>query len=439
MKRFLLIILGLTLLISITACAQNEKPSESGLAPSAATEAPGKDFPGSGEEVVLTVTGWRVEDLTGMEAMNEIFMADHPNIKIVYEPVKATEYDTYLSTSMSNKTCADIVMVRSYTGGKAVYGSGNLVALDETNVPPLALYPQSALGGWMADDGTVFAVPAGMSIASVHYNKKIFEECGIEGVPDTVDELYAACKAISEKGYFPLAVGMKDAWNVSELITSTILAGMVGSSEWAEKLYDREINFEDEGYVSMLRTVNNLSEFFPEGYEGLSYEDCQQMFVSEQAGIYFSGTFEIPYFQETNPDLQLGAMAFPGLEKASTAINIAFATSWGIYSETEHMDEALIYVNWLASKEGSEAYTNNVGFIGLNPEIERIENDVVAEWHALTNDRELSHCLGYKAMVDQSPDYTTAIADTVYQMLHKDLSPEEAASYMQQQMAWYFQ
>lgn len=434
MKRVLLIILVLILLVSMTACAKNEKPSESGSAPGATEKIAG----GADKEVLLTVTGWRVEDVTGMETMNKLFMADHPNIKIVYEPVKATEYDTYLSTSMTNNTCADIVMVRSYTGGKAVYGSGNLVALDETNVPQLALYPQSALGAWMADDGTIFAVPAGMSIASVHYNKKIFEECGITKIPDTVAELYDDCRAIREKGYYPLAVGMKDAWNVSELITSTILAGMVGSAEWSEKLYDRKLNFEDEGYISMLQTVKDLSEYFPEGYEGLSYEDCQQLFLSEQAGIYFSGTFEIPYFQETNPDLQLGGMAFPGIEKASTAINIALATSWGIYSKTEHMDEALIYLNWLASKKGSEAYTNNVGFIGLNPEIERIENDVVAEWHALTNERELSHCLGYKAMVEQTPDYTTAIADTVYQMLHKGWSAEEAASYMQQQMAWYF-
>jgi hypothetical protein len=46
--------------------------------------------------------------------------------------------------------------------------------------------------------------------------------------------------------------------------------------------------------------------------------------------------------------------------------------------------------------------------------------------------------VGYECMNTEVPDYTTAMADTVYQMLVNGLSPQEAADYMQNQMSWYF-
>ena len=50
-----------------------------------------------------------------------------------------------------------------------------------------------------------------------------------------------------------------------------------------------------------------------------------------------------------------------------------------------------------------------------------------------------NHMLGYETMTESAPDYSTAIADTVYRMCTENLSAEDAAAYMQTQMNWYFQ
>jgi len=437
MKKLLAIVLSLVMVLGLLAGCGPKEP---------AAEAPGADAPGSdapaapaeGEVVTLKFTGWRTEDEAAINAMNEKFTAQYPNIKVVYEPVTATEYDTNLQTALSNGTAADIIMMRSYSGGQTVFSSGKIATLTTENVPNLANFPESAINCWAAD-GASFAVPAGMTIEGVHYNKAIFEECGVE-VPNTVDELLAACQVIADKGYLPIAGGVGEAWYVSEEITSSILMATIGSGDWVQKLYNKEVDFTDDAYVTMLETLQKLTAYYPDFYEGVGYEDCQQLFLAGQAAMYMSGSFELEYFTSTNPDLQLGCFPFPGQEAAPTAINFTAAVGVGAYADSAHLEEALTYLNWLASDEGGLAYANGVlGFFSPNPNASGLDNEIAAAWNGMTEGKETIHMLGYETMTENAPDYSTAIADTVYKMCTEGWTAEEAAAYMQEQMSWYFQ
>ena len=57
----------------------------------------------------------------------------------------------------------------------------------------------------------------------------------------------------------------------------------------------------------------------------------------------------------------------------------------------------------------------------------------------MSEGRETIHMLGYETMTENAPDYSTAVADTVYKMCTEGWTAEEAAAYMQDQMSWYFQ
>ena len=389
-------------------------------------------------QVTLKFTGWRTEDEAAINAMNEKFTQEHPDIKVIYEPVAATEYDTTLQTALSNGTAADIIMMRSYSGGQTVYSSGKIETLTTENVPNLKNFPDSALNCW-SDDGNVFAVPVGMTIEGVYYNKAIFEACGVD-IPQTKAELLDVCEKIADNGYLPIAGGVGEAWYVSEEITSSILMATIGSDAWVQKLYNKEIDFTDSVYVQMLQTVKDLTAYYPDFYEGLGYEECQQLFISGQAAMYMSGSFELEYFTTTNPDLELGCFAFPGQNEAPTAINFTAAVGVGAYAASEHLEQAMIYLNWLASDEGGLAYANGVlGFFSPNPNASGLENDLAREWNALADEKQTIHMLGYETMTESAPDYSTAIADTVYRMCTENLSAEDAAAYMQTQMNWYFQ
>lgn len=391
------------------------------------------------EAVTLKFTGWRTEDTDAINKMNEQFTEKYPNITVVYEPTAATEYDTALQTSLSNGTAADIIMMRSFSSGATVFSGGKIAALDTENVPNLANYPESAINAWAAD-GVSFAVPVGMTIEGVHYNKDIFEACGITETPNTVQELLDDCQIIKDAGYLPIAGGVAEAWYVSEEITSSILMATIGSGDWVKKLYAKEIDFTDPAYVTMLQTLKDLTPFFPDFYDGVGYEDCQQLFLAGQAAMYMSGSFELQFFTSTNPDLKLGCFPFPGQDAAPTAINFTAAVGVGAYADSEHLDEVMTYLDWLASEEGGLAFANGVlGFFSPNPLASAIDNDIANEWNAMTEGRETIHMLGYETMTESAPDYSTAVADAVLHMCQEDMSAEDAAQYMQDQMSWYFE
>lgn len=443
MKKLTILILLMTMLVSLVACGgQTGKTTETTTGQQtqkAATTQAVTTQKASGEPVTLSFTGWRVEDQGAMDALNSEFTKVFPNIKVEYNPVKATEYDSYLQTALANGTAEDIIMMRSFGVGEVVYDGGNILPLTEDKIPNLSKFPDQYKNAWTSKDGTVFALPGGMVVLGFHYNKKIFTECGITKTPETMAELIDICEKVKAKGYVPISNGIKDAWVNSELITSSALPAFIDSDSWVRKLLNKEINFEDSKYVGMLKSVKELSKYFPSGFEGIGYEDSQQMFLSEKSAMYMSGSFEVYYFQSNNPDLQLGCFAYPGVNGPSKGVNIGLATGYGINKNTKKMDAALTYINWLGSKEACEKFANGVvGFYGMNPEATELTNEVSKEWLALTKDREGIQMLGYEKLAAGKPDYTTAIADTVYQMLIKGKTPEEAAKYMQSQMAWYF-
>ena len=99
----------------------------------------------------------------------------------------------------------------------------------------------------------------------------------------------------------------------------------------------------------------------------------------------------------------------------------------------------MLYLDWLASEEGGLAFANGVlGFFSPNPQAAAIDNEIANEWNAMTEGKETIHMLGYETMTESAPDYSTAVADAVLHMCQEDLSAEDAAAYMQEQMSWYF-
>ena len=115
MKKLLAILLTILMILSLVACgAKEEAPAAKEEAPAAEEKTEEKKEEAAApaeEQITLKFPGWRTEDEAAINAMNEKFTAEYPNIKVVYEPVTATEYDTNLQTSLSNGTAADIIKI----------------------------------------------------------------------------------------------------------------------------------------------------------------------------------------------------------------------------------------------------------------------------------------------------------------------------------------
>lgn len=399
-------------------------------------------------EVTLTMTSWRTDDKALWDQINAKFHEEYPDITVSFEPVTATEYDGVLQTKLSSGNAEDLMFLRTYGVGRQIYDAGYVYALDTEKIPNIANVDTSILKPWMTEDGTVYGLTGSVCYGGFFYNKKIFEEVGVE-VPTTWDEFLTVCETIKAAGIDPLSFGIKDSWIVAEYLSGTLLPAAAGGNEWHAKLMNKEVDYTDPGYVKHFEWIKQMAQYFPEGYEGIGYDDMQMMFCAELTAIYPIGSWELGAIQGANPDIDLGWFFIP-TETADDAVSINFNAimGYGINSsvtDPEKLEACYTYLNWLADTTASEMFTNLVVGQYAAGSFESLENPIAKEIVDQIEDLgagrgyNFFQQIPYQNLSDQSPDYTSAISEAVYKLLIEDCSPEEAAEYMMTAQAWYFE
>ena len=398
-------------------------------------------------EVNLTMTSWRTDDKALWDQINAAFNEEYPDITVEFLPVTATEYDGVLQTKLSSGNAEDIMFLRAFSTGRQIYDAGYVIPLTTEDVPNLVNFDASFQNPWAAD-GVAYGVPGSVCYGGFFYNKAIFEQCGVE-VPKTWDEFMTVCQTIADAGITPIAFGIKDSWMVAEYLSVTIVPMTTGGKEWHTKLMNREVDYNDPGYIKHFEWIKQLAQYFPEGFEGIGYDDMQMMFCAEMAAIYPVGTFELGVIEAANPDLDLGWFYMPGeTAEEEESINFGAIMGYAINAklEGEKLDAAKTYVNWLADTKASEMFTNLVvGQYAASAAFDQLDDAMAMDMYqqiadiGATRGVNFFQQMPYEKLSDQSPDYTSAISEAVYKLLVEGISPEEAAQFMMDAQAWYFE
>ena len=250
----------------------------------------------SDAETTIIVTSWRTEDIERMNRIHEVFMDANPDINVEFQPIKDTEYDAQLKSSLETGVASDVMFLRSFDPGRQIWDTGKLMPLGDI-VPNLDEFPSSARGAWSTDDGVVYGVPFVGVTHGVYYQKAIFDEYGLEA-PTTWDEFIDVCETLEENGETVFAQGTKEGWPLYEVIFSGLGANFYGGEEARQALMAGELRLTDPQFVRAFEMLDELQRFFPEGYQGIDYVSMQQMFGTGQAAMFIGGSWELGIFED---------------------------------------------------------------------------------------------------------------------------------------------
>jgi len=163
-----------------------------------------KDSGGGGGNATLSVWSWRPEDAATYRQIFAKFEQSHKGIKIDFKPYKATDYNTILSTGLSQAGGPDVMQLRSYGLLQPLVNSSRLVPLDG-KVSGLTNFDANALAGAKGKtDGKVYGVPLEMSTFQVYYNKDIFTKHNLQP-PTSWDQMINDAKQLKADGITPFA------------------------------------------------------------------------------------------------------------------------------------------------------------------------------------------------------------------------------------------
>ena len=260
-------------------------------------------------------------------------------------------------SGLQTGTGPDIIYLRSFSSGKAVYNGGFLHVLND-DVANLSDYPAAATKAWAAD-GQIYGVPIFGVTHGIYYHKEIFDKYGLQE-PETWDEFLALCQTLKDNGENVIAQGAMDEWTLYEVVFSGLGANFYGGEKSRLALMAGEMKLTDEPFVKAFEAIDQLQQFLPEGYQALDYVSMQQMFAAGQAAMFIGGSREIGVFGGLGIT-DLGWFA-PPVPNKGDQLSYCFHVDAGVgmNKDSKHFAETLEFIQWTSTPEFAQLMMNEV-------------------------------------------------------------------------------
>ena len=432
--------LAVVLLLAV-ACAPGtggDETADVGEVPEG-TEDTGASEAGGDLEADLTVWSWRTEDQAGYERIFDAFEQAHPGITVEFVPHVNTEYNTILATGLTEEGGPDVMQLRAYGALQPLIESGDVLALDD-EVPELDTFEDEVLEGARGvEDGRVYGVPFGVQTSQMFYNRDIFEQHGLSE-PQTWDDFIAILDTLAGTDVIPMAVTGADTWMlpiVHEVLAST----RYGGDDFRDRVLRGEAQFTDEDYVASLAVVEDMAKYFPDDVVGVTYTDAQVLFTSGQAAMFPGGSFEVGFFSDQAPDLDMGVFRVPA-PPGSPDPDALDVPSWmdgsyGVNPDSPDREAAIELVRWMGTQEFGQMFTDELRQISAVPGVTPQDPTLarIVELYKETPDT-------YQLLVDfryGEPTGTDLFEAGMQEVLLGDTTPAQAAEQLQAGVEQWFE
>lgn len=303
------------------------------------------------EEVVVTIFHHHDQqsDRDKLDKMIAALEEQNPGVKYEAQAIDYGQFMTMLKTKLAGGDAPDIIAGRPKEYLDLI-AAGHLMPL--TGQEFLNNVSQEALAS-MTVNGEVYGVPTNMGGMGIFYNRKVFEENGIE-ISKSHEALMEACQKFQDAGIYPFAHGYKDSWPAECEIQSDLYGYCLQQNpKMFEEIQAGEKTFADypEFREVVQRTADRLS--FESGDDfGTDCAQARNMLINGEAAMLVSGNWEISEFVALGVDDQIGFFATPNTDDDQPVLGLASGGSYLVTEQSEHKEEALKFIEFMASEEG---------------------------------------------------------------------------------------
>ncbi|GAA1923926.1 ABC transporter substrate-binding protein [Microbacterium aoyamense] len=397
----------------------------------------GSDGGADGDQTTITLATWRTEDTTLWETeVIPVFEAEHPDIKVVYQPTDTNDYNATIQASVDGGTAADLIMCRPFDVNRAWIADGYFD--DLSGLDAVGTFSDTALAAWTDDAGTPYCVPTASVLAGFYYNKAIFEELGLE-IPTTMEEFYGVLDAVKENGtYAPIALGSADGWQLAYNVLYSLGPNYWKGEDGRLGLIDGTQKLTDPDFVDAFQATADLIPYLPEGYQSLSYEDMMQLFTLGQAAILPDGSWDIT--AATSTGLDVGVFAAPVVNEGDQRYQQEMPDmAIGLSASSKNKEAAAEFLEWLGTPEFQQLYVNKLpGFFSMGTEPVTYDNKLAQEFADLKIDALLTPRLALDRLSAGQPPLDDDIWAVLQTMFNDGVTAEEATTTLQTNLdSWY--
>ncbi|MRX73295.1 extracellular solute-binding protein [Bacillus lacus] len=308
----------------------------------------GAGSPQEGEKVQITLAGWgsSPEETKLLDEVIADFESENPDIDVKRDTI-ADQYMDVIKTRLIGGEGPDVFYLDAFEA-PGLIETGVVEPLDSyiNEDFDIADFEEPLIQAFQKD-GQTFGFPKGYSTLAMFYNKKMFEEAGLE-VPATWEEFEEAAKNLT------------DGTNVYGFGASPELARLyhIAESKGGKVATDNKATFADPKVVEALQPIidmHNVDKSAAEPKEaGANWTG--EMFGQGKAAMVFEGNWAIPYLQSTFPDLEFDTAELPTID--GNKGTMAYTVSYVMNAASEKKEASWKLISYLTGKEGMEKWTS---------------------------------------------------------------------------------
>jgi raffinose/stachyose/melibiose transport system substrate-binding protein len=357
-----LAVLGLT----VAACA-SPTAAPTAAAPAATAAAP---TAAAAEPVKLVVWWWGEQEAPGaqkwLDETTAKYTEAHPNV--TFETV-LQDTDSLVPAFQSAAAAKQGPDIQYFWGGVWTLEnawSGAIIPLDD-------LIPQDEWGHYINNfersyDGKTWGVPWYLSGNPMVYNPDLFTQAGLDpqNLPQTWDDLKAACQKLNAIGVTPIAGGLKDGWFGGWLFSILARQPHDSEKEFMQAAVGQGASYTDPSFTEWWSRLAELKDAgcWNSDINSLDYQQGQDLFVQGKAAMIFGNDTFLAGWAQTMTWDKIGVMLVPKYATGKLASTyVVTAQGWGVTSWSQHPQEAADFLMYMHTPDRLNAWFADTGVL----------------------------------------------------------------------------
>jgi len=398
-----------------------------------------------GDEIHLSLITWRPEDERQLQVVLDTFheyaMETHgQNIVIDHNPVVSVNYDSILDLQLSGGEGPDLVYVRPFSVNG--YISKYLLPLNDL-ISMQDKFGDTKTTPWTDRAGVYYAEPFVGVVQGVYYNKDLFAKYGLT-VPATWEDFLFNLALIRAQD--PSMIPIANALNMSEdsEMFMSIAANFLGGPKGRRALMTPDgasLCFTSDRVVSAFKAIEDIKPYLPPDAGTIGSQQSKELFFDQKAVMLFGGSWDLLKVSDESV-FSWGVFAVPAPRGMDTYVIFQPDIGIGINKNSDHINEAQLFLNWLATNEKAVSVTASslVGFYPLNSNIKAKGASSISDqkFLDLVNNYDIDIRWMFVEISDKVPRADKIIIRDLNAIIASGLTPEEAAEDLQSGLGeWY--
>ncbi|GGD72361.1 ABC transporter substrate-binding protein [Paenibacillus nasutitermitis] len=279
-----------------------------------------------------------------------------------------TSYQTAVRVGFTTDDAADIFKWWNGYQMKELVDAGHLADMTEQWKDMVADGVDPSMADTLTFDGKTYGIPAGVHYWVMFYNKKIFEENGLQP-PTTWDEFMKINETLKSKGITPIGTTTTDVWNGFIWFEEFMIHSY---PEFYSKLVVGDAKYTDPEMVEIMKV---WASFYEKGYfsQPLDWNnEIAPAFAKGEFAMYMKGSWFADYFKGAGMEggKDFGAFVLPAINSKAGNVVISEVTPFLVSEKSKDKESSIKALVALTKKEANEKVLSLYGGVPIRKDIE---------------------------------------------------------------------